>query len=185
MRSILLVLLVGLVGLAGFVPAAPAAAAEPRFALFDVDAGLAPASRNVYGDVNVEPSRAALVRRARGATVVRCGSDCRFGRGWLAFAKRPLLTARDVAGAARAQRGAAGWSVRVRLTPRGVADVRRLRAAASSQKARTGLPPVYAVVLDGRIDATPLATQLRLRGTTLVLGGFTRAAARRAVAGIP
>jgi hypothetical protein len=158
-----------------------ASAATPRFGLFDLDAGLAHASRNVYGDVKVSASRASLARRARGATIVRCSGECRLGHGWLAFAKAPLLTARDLAGAVRAHAGAVGWNVSVRLTPRGAARVRRLLRSASSQKARTGLPPVYAVVLDGTISATPLATDLRAHGSTLELAGFTRGDARRAV----
>src|SRR5690348_9071232 len=93
-------MLIALAAIAVSVPLS-ASAAAPRFGLFDVNKGLAKASQNVYGDVQVSASRAALARRAGGATIVRCGGDCRLGRGWLAFAKAPLLTARDVDGAVR------------------------------------------------------------------------------------
>ncbi len=94
--------------------AAPAAAAGPRFGLFDLN-DLGRASHNEYGDVKVSQRVTAL----RG-TVVHCGTGCRFGRGWLAFAKGPSLTAGDVV-SAKAHAGRIGWSVDVGLNARGQA----------------------------------------------------------------
>jgi hypothetical protein len=165
-------------GLLALVLAAPASAASPRLGLFDLDSGLAKASRNVYGDVHLSSSRSALAHRAPGATIARCAAGCRLGHGWLAFAKQPLLTSRAFAGPVRVAPGSKGWSVSVALTPAGRARWRRLAELAGQYKARVGLPPVYAVVLNGTIYAVPLATDIRLRRGTLVLGAFTKAAAR-------
>src|SRR3954451_19647015 len=73
--------------------AAPAAAATPRFALFDLQSDLAHVSRNAFGDVDVKP---AAVLRGHG-TLVRCAAWCRFGDGWLAFARPAHLIPADVA----------------------------------------------------------------------------------------
>jgi hypothetical protein len=160
--------------------AAPAAAATPRFGLFDLGADAAKASHNVYGDVQVAASRAALARKAHGATLVRCAAGCRLGRGWLAFAKAPSLTRTDLGGA-KASLGQRGWTVSVALTARGQARWKRLAAQARRSAARSGLPPVYAVVVDGSILALPFANELRVRKGTLSLVGFTKAGAKLAV----
>ena len=76
--------------LLALVFAAPAAAAGPRFGLFDLS-DLSRTSHNEFGDVRVSQRTTAL----RG-TVVHCGTGCRFGSGWLAFAKAPSLNAGDV-----------------------------------------------------------------------------------------
>src|SRR5262249_42348935 len=148
-----------------------ASAATPRFGFFNLGTDVAGASKNFYGDVRIATSRDALARRAPGATIVRCGANCRLGAGWLAFAKPSKLTLRDL-GPARAHPGSRGWSVSVELSPRGLAAWKRLAAAIKQQTARSGLSPVYAVVLDGTILATPYANELSLKNGTLVLTGF-------------
>jgi hypothetical protein len=170
--------------LAALVLAAPAAAAEPRFGLFDLDGGLARASTNAFGDVKVAADPGALARRAPGATVVRCGDQCRLGRGYLAFAKAPLLTARDVA-APKPHPGLRGWAVTVRLTAHGRAAWLRLFRDIREATQRNGVQPVLAIVLDGTIYALPFATDLRHSGATLDLAGFTEAGARRAAQLLP
>jgi hypothetical protein len=167
--------------LAALVLAAPASAAGPRFGVFDLDADLAKASHNVYGDVHVAASRTALARKAPAASLVRCGAGCRLGRGWLAFAKAPSLRGSDVGPVSgKAHLGRRGWSVDVRLSKRGAAAWKRLAAAARRHTARTGLQSVYAIVVDGAIVATPFANDLRVSRGTLALTGFTRSGARLA-----
>jgi hypothetical protein len=175
--------LVALCLLALFV-AAPASAATPRFGFFDLGADVAKASKNVYGDVRIATSRDALERRAPDATIVHCAAECRLGTGWLAFAKPSRLTLRDL-GPARAHPGLRGWSLSVELSARGRTAWKRVAAAIKQQTARSGLPPVYAVVLDGTILATPYANELRLKGSTLELTGFEKAAAKRAARLLP
>jgi hypothetical protein len=94
------------------MPAA-AVAAVPRFALWDLQSDLANASRNEYGDVAVKPLAAV---RGHG-TVVRCATSCRFGSGWLAFAKPSRLRAGDVGSASVRYTRRLGWTVRVALRP--------------------------------------------------------------------
>jgi preprotein translocase subunit SecD len=167
--------------LAALVLAAPASAAGPRFGLFDLDSGLARASHTVYGDVKVSPDASALARKAPGATVVRCGDQCRLGTGFVAFSEGPLLTARDIA-APRAHPGLRGWNVSVTLTAHGRAAWARLSRTLRLTTRSTGLQPVLAIVLDGTIYALPFASDLRHTGTTLELAGFTPAGARHAAA---
>jgi hypothetical protein len=158
--------------------ASPASAAAPRFGVYDLG-DLAKPSHNVYGDVRVSTDRGALVRDAPGATVVRCAAGCRLGAGWLAFAKGPSLTAGDVR-SARAQLGRRGWTVSVSLTAHGQARWQRIAGAAKRYAVRTGLPPVYAIVVEGSILAAPFANELHAGKGTLMLTGFTQAGARRA-----
>ena len=165
-------------GLLALAFAGRASAATPHFGLFDLGTGLAQASHNVYGDVRVSTSRSALARRAHGATLVRCAADCRLGRGWLAFAKKPLLTGAVLAGPVRAHPGRNGWSVSVALTPAGRSAWLRVAAAGRRYAARAGIQPVYAVVLNGTIAAVVYGNDLRLAGATLELAGFTKQAAR-------
>jgi hypothetical protein len=154
------------------VVAAPAAAAGPRFALFDLH-DLARASHNVYGDVKVSKRPTAL----RG-TVVRCGAGCRFGAGWLAFAKEPSLTAGDIV-SAKAHAGRIGWSVDLGLTARGQARWTAFSKIAAQSGKSSGVPDVLAVVVDGSILALPYANDVRHKHGTLELVGFTRAGALR------
>ncbi len=95
---------------AGERVASGASAGVPRFALFDVHTDLAGASHNEFGDVKIWKREPALAARAHGSVLVRCGSDCTFGPGWLAFAHGPALSAGDVA-SATARRAHFGWSV--------------------------------------------------------------------------
>ena len=159
--------------LLALVFAAPAAAAGPRFGLFDLN-DLARASHNVYGDVKVSQRATAL----RG-TVVRCGTGCRFGSGWLAFAKGPSLTARDVV-SAKAHSGRIGWSVDLGLTARGKLRWTAFDKLAKLRARSAGFPDVLAVVIEGEILAAPYANDVRYKNGTLELVGFSRAAALRA-----
>jgi hypothetical protein len=153
--------------------AAPAAAGGPRFGLFDLN-DLARASHNAYGDVKVSQRATAL----RG-TVVRCGTSCRFGNGWLAFAKGPSLTAGDVV-SAKAHSGRIGWSVDLGLTARGKARWTAFSKVAGQHAKSAGVTDVLVVVVDGEILALPYANDVRYKNGTLELVGFHRGAALRA-----
>jgi hypothetical protein len=160
--------------LAALALVGPAAASTPRFGLFNLDSDLSRASRNEFGDVEAAKRAVGLK-----GVVVRCGAGCRLGSGWLAFAKRPSLSAGDVR-AATAHRGRVGWSVDLRLSPRG-----RTRWAAFSKSAArhfrsSGVPDVLAVVVAGSIVAAPFASDVHAKGATLELVGFHRADALRA-----
>jgi hypothetical protein len=153
------------------------AAASPRFAVFDVRADLARASHNEFGDVKVWQRQAALAKRAKGATLVRCGNVCTFGTGWLAFAKAPALASGDLAGASARPVKNAGWRVELRLTARGEARWRRFAALAAGSQARNGVPDVLVVVARGTVAAQVYANAVGRTGTTLVLTGLTKASA--------
>src|SRR6185312_11595857 len=150
--------------------AAPAAAAGPRFGIFDLH-DLAPASHNLYGDVKVARSSAALH-----GFVVHCGSECRFGPGWLAFARAPGLDAGDVA-SAKARAGRFGWSVQLVLTTRGRAHWTAFAKLDAARLRSQGVPDVLAVVAGGSIVALPYANGVRYQRGTLDLAGFSRAGA--------
>ena len=165
MRLVPLVLL-------ALVFAAPAAAAGPRFGLFDLN-DLSAASRNEFGDVKVSQRTTAL----RG-TVVHCGTGCRFGSGWLAFAKAPSLNAGDVV-SAKAHAGRIGWSVDLGLTARGLNRWTAFSKAAAQRAKSTGFPDVLVVVVNGDILSAPYANDVRHKNGTLELVGFSRAAALR------
>jgi hypothetical protein len=150
--------------------AAPAAAAGPRFGLFDLH-DLARASHNVYGDVKVSKRPASLT-----GTVVRCGTGCRFGAGWLAFAKGPSLSAGDVV-SAKAHSGRIGWSVEVGLNARGQSRWTAFSKVAAQRAKSSGVPDVLVVVVNGSILALPYANDVRHKHGTLELVGFTRAGA--------
>ena len=132
------------------------------------------ASQNAFGDVKVSQRTTAL----RG-TVVRCGTDCRFGNGWLAFAKGPSLTASDVV-SAKAHSGRIGWSVDLGLTARGQTRWTAFSKVALQRERSSGVPDVLAVVVGGEILALPYASDVRYKNGTLELVGFYRAAALRA-----
>jgi len=160
--------------LAALALVGPATASTPRFGLFNLDSDLSRTSRNEFGDVEVAKTADGLT-----GVVVRCGAGCRLGAGWLAFSRRPHLSAGDVRGAT-AHRGRVGWSVELRLSPGG-----RTRWAAFSRSAArhfrtSGVPDVLAVVVDGSIVAAPFASDVRAKGATLELVGFHRADALRA-----
>jgi hypothetical protein len=153
--------------------ATPAPAARPRFGVFDLN-DLARASHNAYGDVKVSQRMTAL----RG-TVVHCGTGCRFGSGWLAFAKGPSITAADVV-SAKAHSGRIGWSVDLGLTTRGQARWTAFAKIAAQRARSVGFPDVLVVVVSGEILAAPYANDVRHKNGTLELVGFSRAAALRA-----
>jgi hypothetical protein len=156
--------------LLALVLAAPAAAAGPHFGLFDLN-DLARASQNAFGDVKVSKRTTAL----RG-TVVRCGTDCRFGTGWLAFAKGPSLATGDVV-SAKAHSGRIGWSVDLGLSARGQARWTAFSKVARQRAKSSGVPDVLAVVVNGEILALPYASAVHYKNGTLELVGFYRAAA--------
>jgi hypothetical protein len=157
---------------AALVAAPWAAAATPRFTLLDLH-DLAHASRNEYGDV--QPTKA----RPEAAIVVRCGSGCRFGAGWLGFRHGVGPTRADVRRASAAP-GRIGWSVRLTLTPRGRSRWQALAHLASRRAKHAGVPDVLPVAVGGRIVAAPLANEVRLAGRVLDLPGFSRSDARLA-----
>jgi hypothetical protein len=159
--------------LLALVFAAPAAAAGPRFGLFDLS-DLSRTSHNEFGDVKVSQRATAL----RG-TVVHCGTGCRFGSGWLAFAKAPSLTAADVV-SAKAHSGSIGWSVDLGLTSRGLTRWTAFTKVAAQRAKSTGFPDVLVVVVNGEILAVPYANDVRYKNGMLELVGFSRAAALRA-----
>ena len=166
--------LVGALLLAG-----SASAATPRLALFDVHRDLATASHNAFGDVKIWKRRSALARHAGGATLVRCGTDCTFGTGWLAFAGPPALSASEVVGA-KAHRVRLGWGVVLTLTAQGRAGMARFQRLASLSGKTRGVPDALVLVLEGTIVAQPLASQLGYGRATVEIPGFSRANALRA-----
>jgi hypothetical protein len=172
-------LLLPAAALAALALAGGASAGTPRFALFNVHSDLASASHNSFGDVKVWKRETALARRANGATLVRCGADCTFGSGWLAFSRQPALSAGDVV-SATTHRTKIGWSVVLGLSASGKAGFARFaRLAALSGKAR-GVPDALVLVLDGTIVAQPLADQIHPGKATVEIPGFSHGNALRA-----
>jgi hypothetical protein len=159
--------------------ASGASAGVPRFALFDVHTDLAGTSHNEFGDVKIWKRKPALAARTHGSVLVRCGSDCTFGPGWLAFAHGPALSAGDVA-SATARRAHFGWSVVLTLTARGQARFTGFETRASKAAAHRGIADALALVLDGTIVAQPLQSRLEHGKTTVAIPGLTRANALRA-----
>ena len=158
--------------------AAPAAAARPGFAVFDLH-DLAKASKDHFGDVKVTAGRPAA------RFVVRCADGCRFGSGWLGFTRTSGVSARQVRSASAAP-GLIGWSLRLALTARGKSAWAAYARLAARRQHAAGVPDVLAVVVGGRVLATPFANQVRLsRSGLLTLPGFTRAEARAAVRSLP
>lgn len=156
-----------------------AAAGTPRFGVFDLHTQLAGPSHNAYGDVKIWKRPAALARRARSATLVRCGGDCTFGAGWLAFSRGPALASGDISGG-RAKAGKRGWSVFVTLNARGRTSwLRFSRNTALAGKTR-GVPDAFVVVLDGVVIGQPLADELRTAKGIVEIPGLSRANALRA-----
>jgi hypothetical protein len=156
-----------------------ASAGTPRLALFNLHSGLAAASHNSFGDIKLWKRESALASRAHGATLVRCGGDCTFGPGWLAFSQKPALSAGDVV-SAKTHRTKSGWSVVLGLNARGNAGLARFqRQAALSGKTR-GVPDALVLVLDGTIVAQPLADQIHAGKATVEIPGFSRGNALRA-----
>jgi hypothetical protein len=158
--------------LLALVVTAPAAAAGPRFGLFDLS-DVSRTSHNEFGDVKVSQRTTAL----RG-TVVHCGTGCRFGNGWLAFAKAPSLNAGDVV-SAKAHAGRIGWSVDLALTARGLVRWTAFSKIAAQRAKSSGFPDVLVVVVNGDILAAPYANDVRHKNGTLELVGFSRANALR------
>jgi hypothetical protein len=165
--------------LAALVLAAGASASTPRFALFDVHRGLAAASHNAFGDVKVWKRSSALAARAHGAALVRCGGDCTFGPGWLAFSGTSGLAAGDVR-SAKTRRTKTGWALVLALNPRGTAGLVHFQRLASLSGRTRGVPDALVLVLNGTIVAQPLASQLQRVNATVEIPGFSHANALRA-----
>jgi preprotein translocase subunit SecD len=147
--------------------------ASAGVAIFDVSTSLVPASRNAFGDLQVRP-RAALERRAPGATLVRCKSTCTYGKGWLAFRGRPVLTGRDLV-SARAYRVAGPvWSVSMTLRSGGTKRWSAFTHLTAKAAREHGVPDALVLAVDGSVAGQPLANQVVLNGATLRIGGLTR-----------
>jgi hypothetical protein len=161
--------------LLALVLASPASAAAPRFGLFNLNTDLSHASRNEFGDLRLAKRPGTLH-----GVVVRCvRPGCRFGAGWIAFAKRASLTAGDIS-SAKASSGRIGWSVHLRLTTRGKARWAAFAKTAARRARTQGVPDVFVVVVGGSVVAAPFANQIRAKGGSVELVGFHRADARRA-----
>lgn len=162
--------------LAALVLAGPAGAAapSPRFALWDLQTDLAHASRNPFGDVAVKP-RAAL---AGTGTLVRCGSSCRFGAGWLAFHARPRLDAGDVRAARVVYGRRSGWTVHVTLRPHATRSWTAFARDVTTRARRRGVPDVLVVSAGGVVAATPLGSTVTTHDREVVLTGFSRSSAK-------
>lgn len=159
--------------------AGPASAATPRFGIFDLQSDLANASKNDFGDVKVASRQLSLAAKAPDATLVRCARDCRFGPGWLAFAKGPSLRARDLVSAKAHRIRGTNWGVTVKLTSLGESRWKAFgRTAARSAELR-GVPDALVVVVDGAILSQPLVSDLRRTARTLELTGFSRSGAQK------
>jgi hypothetical protein len=151
-----------------------AALALAPFALWNLQANLAQVSHNVYGDVAAKP----LTVVAGHGAVVRCGSYCRFGRGWLAFRGAPELERRDVASARMRLSRQWGWVVELRLTPAATRRWAPYAARLVRDARKSGVPDVLVVAAAGQVVAAPVATDVFVTHGTLTLTGFTRGAAR-------
>jgi hypothetical protein len=158
--------------LASLAVGAPASAGTPRFALLDLH-DLARPSRNAFGDVHASRTRPPA------PLVVRCGSGCRLGAGWLGFTGRVGPAAGEVVSASAAP-GPIGWSLRLTLSERGRAAWARFARGAARRERREGVPDVLAVAVGGRVLAVPFTSQVAFGGRQLDLPGFTRAGARLA-----
>ncbi|MES1246659.1 MAG: hypothetical protein ABUS54_03170 [Actinomycetota bacterium] len=159
---------------------ASAAAATPAFGVWDIQTDLSSASRNVYGDVKVRPEQALAGK----GTAVRCAAWCRFGAGWLAFSKRPHLSAADVASAAFGYSKHKGWFVRLTLRPAAVARWRAFVRTVTSGSKQRGVPDVLVVAVGGQIAASPFATQVTSAGGVVTIAGFSRASAKALQSGL-
>jgi hypothetical protein len=162
------------VTLAALALAGPAAAATPSFGVFDLQTDLAATSHNTYGDVAPKP-RAKVAGKG---LLAECGSSCRLGKGWLAFANPPALSAGDVTAARSSFSKRTGWTVALSLRPaaqqRWAAFARRVAAAGRER----GVPEVLVVVARGQIAALPLASEVTSSHGRVTLSGFSRASAR-------
>jgi hypothetical protein len=160
--------------LAALALAGPAAAATPRLAVWDLQSDLAHASRNDFGDVAVKP-RAAL---AGAGTLVRCGTWCRFGSGWLAFGAPPRLATPDLCGLRVVYEKRLGWTVQATLSPAAAARWSRFSRLLAQRSRRRGVPDVLVVAARGVVVASPLGSAVHAADGALVLTGFSRASAK-------
>jgi hypothetical protein len=166
--------------LATLALAGPAAASTPRFGLWDLQVDLAHASRNAYGDVAAKP-RAALSGKG---TLVRCGTWCRLGPGWLAFHAKPRLAAADVRAAQVVYSKRLGWTVRATLTRAGLVGWTAFEREAALRARQRGVPDVLVVAAGSDVAATPLVSAVAASHGELVVTGFSRASAKAFAAAI-
>jgi hypothetical protein len=168
------------VTLSALALAGPAVAATPSFGVFDLQSDLAAASHNAYGDVAAKPRNAV----AGHGTLAHCGSWCRFGNGWLAFAVKPALSRGDVSAVRVRYSKHMGWTVVVSLH----AGAQRRWAAFAQRVAAVGrergVPDVLVVVAGGEIAAAPLSTEVVAAHGGVTLSGFSRASAKALVSAL-
>lgn len=165
------------VALSALALAGPAGASTPRLAVWDLQTGLAQASRDAFGDVAVKPH----AKVAGKGTLVRCGAWCRFSPGWLAFRAKPLLGAADLRAAKVVRSKRLGWTVQSTLTRPALARWTRFAAVAAERSKRRGVPDVLVVAARGVIAAAPYSSLVHARRGQLVLTGFVSRAAANAV----
>jgi SecDF, P1 head subdomain len=152
-----------------------AAATAPIFGLWNLQTDLSHASRNTYGDIAVKP-RAVVAGKG---TLVRCGTWCRFGSGWLAFAKPARLATADVADASARFSRRDGWVVQLTLRPAAQARWASFSRSVNAQARRNGVPAVLVVAVDGQIAAAPFSSQVAAKGGVVTLTGFAEAGAKK------
>jgi hypothetical protein len=151
-----------------------AALALAPFALWNLQANLAPVSHNVYGDVAAKPHTVV----AGHGTLVRCGAYCRFGSGWLAFRGAPELGRADVSSARARLSRKWGWVVELQLTAAGARRWAPEAAQLARDARKRGVPDVLVIAAGGQVVAAPVASDVFVTKRTLTLTGFTRAAAK-------
>jgi hypothetical protein len=150
-----------------------ALALSPPFGVWDLQADLAKVSHNAFGDVAVKP-RAAVEGHG---SLVRCGTWCRFGDGWLAFSARPALDRADVSRATPRFDRKKGWTVELRLTGAGWTRWQSFARRAERNGRKRGVPDVLVVTTSGQVAGTPIASQVVAAKGSITLTGFTRASA--------
>jgi hypothetical protein len=108
---------------------------------------------------------------------VRCGTWCRFGDGWLAFAARPALRPSDVSRATTRFDKKNGWTVELRLTRRAWSRWQTFASRLTASGKRRGVPDVLVVAAAGQVAASPIASQVFASKGSVTVTGFTRASA--------
>ena len=169
MRRTLVLLTLACAALAAAGAGSASRAAPPRFAVWDLQRDLAPASHDAYGDVKPWRNADALAVRAPQATLVRCTFACGFGDGWFAFSRTPELRTQDVVrGSVRAvELKGKTWAVTLRLTWRGLVRWRELSHAAERRMQKRGVPDVLVFVVHGTVVSAPFSTNVRTRSRTV------------------
>jgi hypothetical protein len=160
--------------LGALVLTAGASAAAPRVALFDLRTDVAQASHNSFGDLRVWKNRAALAKRAPEATLVRCAGSCTFGKGWLAFKRKPALVSGDIASARAYRIRGLTWALSLELTPRGIARWAAFTRRTAKSATEYGIADALVLAVDGSVAGQPLADQIQAKKGTLRIGALDR-----------